>query len=51
MQTFFLSKTDLLALLGNARWFEGYTVRWKAIGPRRYCVRTNYPWEGGLTNA
>ena len=51
MQTFFLSKTDLLALIGNARWFAGYTVRWKATSTGRYRVHTNYPWKGGLANA
>jgi hypothetical protein len=43
--TYFMDRDELLALIANARWFAGYYVRWKQIGPERYSVKTNYKWE------
>jgi len=42
MYTYFLSGEQLSALIANAKWFEGYWVRSKNIGPNRYKVTTNY---------
>ena len=39
-----MDKTELQALIANARWFAGYWVRSKEIGPDRFMVKTNYPW-------
>jgi hypothetical protein len=44
--TYFMDRSELLALIANASWFAGYYVRWKMIGPQRYSVKTNYQWEG-----
>jgi hypothetical protein len=43
--TYFMDRDELLALIANARWFAGYYVRWKQIGPERFRVKTNYKWE------
>lgn len=33
-------------IIGNARWFAGYYVRWQKIADDRYRVKTNYPMVG-----
>jgi hypothetical protein len=43
--TYFLDRSELLALIANASWFAGTYVRWKQIGPERFLVKTNYQWE------
>lgn len=44
MNTYFMSKDELDALIANASWFTGYVVKWIQIGPERFCVKTNYVW-------
>ena len=42
--TYFMDRSELLALIANASWFAGTYVRWKKIGPERFRVKTNYAW-------
>jgi hypothetical protein len=44
MYHFTMDRDELLALIANARWFAGYFVRSREIGPDRFTVKTNYPW-------
>jgi len=43
--TYFMDRSELLALIANASWFADCYVRWKKIGPERFRVKTNYKWE------
>lgn len=44
MYLFIMDRDELRALIANARYFTGYFVRSKEIGPDRFSVKTNYPW-------
>jgi hypothetical protein len=44
MRVYFLNREQLSSLIANARWFAGYWVKSKNIGPDRYRVTTNYSY-------
>lgn len=42
MQTRIMTHEQLETTVTNGRWFAGFKVRWTALGPNSYRVRTNY---------